>query len=460
MALLNSVNPHDQSLVGSLTISTQKEVFGAVASARRALPGWASTSISDRANYLTRLNKLLVKNRKELAELVTKEMGKPIKQSLDDIDWEMSYIKWYASEGTKALENENIGKTDKVKYEIAYEPWGVVAAIAPWNFPYSMASSGISPALLAGNTVVFKPSEHTSLSQKMFVDLLESTGLPKGVLNIVIGDGKVGKLLTSSDIDFVWFTGSTPVGQEIYKKAADKFIKASLELGGSDPAIVLGDIDPKTVINDIYWGRFLNCGQVCSSIKRLFVHKSIYKDVVSGLAKKLEMAKVGNPFEDESDIGPLVSKYQLTKLEKQVDDSVKKGAKIEIGGKRPIDPNLSKGNYYLPTILTNVNFDMPVMNEEVFGPVLPIIPFSNDDDAVEMANNTQWGLSAYIYTKDINKGRLLASKIKSGSVGVNTDALYEPFCPIGGAKQSGIGKEYGIHGVREFAQMKLLAIKQ
>ena len=340
-----------------------------------------------------------------------------------------------------------------------YEPWGVVAAIAPWNFPMSMVSSGISPSILAGNTVVFKPSEYTSLSQKMFVDLLNKTGLPKGVLDIVIGDGSVGRELCDQDVDFIWFTGSTPVGQEIYEKAADKFIKVSLELGGSDPAIVLGDVNPEQIVNDIYWGRFLNCGQVCSSIKRLFVHKSIFRDVVSGLVSKLDSVRVGNPFESGVEIGPLVTEQQLKKLVKQVNRSVKMGAGVEIGGGRPASSNLKKGNYYMPTILTGVTLDMPVMTEEVFGPVLPVIPFAKIEEAVEMANETQWGLSGYVFTSDVKKGREIASQLNCGSVGINTDALYEPFCPIGGAKMSGIGKEYGVHGIREFAQMKLLAVR-
>lgn len=459
MGLLTSLNPHDQSIVGKLKVSSKMDVDRKIALARSTLPKWSNTPIEKRASYLLKLAKLLKKNKKELAKLVTKEMGKPIEQSLDDVDWEINYIKWYVSEGVKALENEGLGKKGSVSYEISYEPWGVVAAIAPWNFPYSMANSGISPSLLAGNTVVFKPSEHTSLSQKLFVDLFNEIGLPRGVLNIVIGDGKVGRMLVDGDIDFIWFTGSTPVGREIYKKAADKFIKVALELGGSDPGIVFGDVDPNKIIEDLYWGRFLNCGQVCSSIKRLFVHKSVYGEIVDGLVKKLDKAKVGKPTDSEVEIGPLVSSAQLKKLIGQVGKSVKMGAKVEIGGRRLVGGDLGKGNYYHPTILTNISSNMPVMKEEVFGPVLPVIPFSEDAEVIKMANRTKWGLSAYVFTNDDKKARNIASRLQSGSVGINTDSLYEPFCPIGGAKMSGVGKEYGIHGIREFAQMKLLAIK-
>lgn len=457
MDKLRSINPHNQEVVGELSISTKNEVERKVASARKAFKAWRKTPIKERASYLRKLIKLLKKNKEKIAVLVTKDMGKPISQSRDDVDFEIGYLEFYVNEGVRALQDEFIKKKDGTKYEVVYEPYGVCAAIAPWNFPVSMASSGISPTILAGNTVVFKPSEYSSLSQKMFVDLLKETGLPKGVIEIVIGGGEVGRMLADQDIDIYWFTGSSVVGQEIYEKAAKKFIRATLELGGSSPAIVLKDADLDKAIENLYWARFLNCGQVCSAVKRLFVHKSIFDEVVKKMVDSVRDKKVGNPLDNSTDIGPIVSKKQLGKIREQVDESTKMGAKIEFGGRRPKGKELRKGNYYLPTVLTSVSFNMPVLKEETFGPVLPVVSFSNEKEAIEMANRTEYGLTAEIYTKDMEKGQRLARDIKSGVVAINYDDYYQPFCPIGGMKKSGMGREYGVHGVRELAQIKLLA---
>ena len=275
------------------------------------------------------------------------------------------------------------------------------------------------------------------------------------MVNIVHGDGKVGTMLVESNIDFVWFTGSTKVGQKIYQKCAKKFIRCLLELGGSNPAIVLADADLEKALENIYFYRFLNCGQVCDAIKRLFVQQKVYKEFVKRLVEKVKKAKVGNPFE-EVDFGPLVSKKQLRLLEAQVKDAIDKGAKIEIGGSRPKDKSLSKGNYYLPTVLTNVNFKMRVLKEEVFGPVLPVIPFKNIDEAIEMANKTEYGLSAQIYTRNLSLAQKIAQKLEAGTVSINSSNYLSPLCPFGGYKKSGIGREGGKWGFYELTQVKYI----
>ncbi|MDO8452360.1 MAG: aldehyde dehydrogenase family protein, partial [bacterium] len=344
-------------------------------------------------------------------------------------------------------------------YRIVYEPFGVCVCIAPWNYPLSMFNSGVVPALIAGNTVVFKPSEYTTLSQKLALDLLNQTGLPEGVLEIVYGAGDIGEILTDQHVDLIWFTGSAKAGQIIYKKAGEKFIKAICELGGSSAGIVFADADLELALNELYFARFSNCGQICSAVKRLFVEEKIFEEVVRKFVQKLQQVKMGNPT-DAVDFGPLVNKKQLEMLKSQVQDAVEKGAKVEIGGKVPEDSSLKGGNYFEPTILTNVNSNMKVMTEEVFGPVLPIVPFKTEEEAVEMANNTEYGLSSEVYTKDLEKGERIAKKLQSGAVAINTDGLYKPMCPIGGYKKSGIGREYGKIGMQEFAQVKLIAVKK
>lgn len=453
---LQSINPHDQSVVGEIDISSKKDVDSAVSSARKAFREWSHKAIEERISYIKKFREKVVGDKKEIARLISLEMGKPLAQALDDIDFELGYLDYYIEKGAENLSDETVLNKGNEHYRVVFEPHGVVASIAPWNFPLSMANSGITPSLIAGNTVIFKPSEHTTLSQKKVVELLWETGLPEGVLNLVVGDGQVGEILVDSQVDLVWFTGSTKVGQEIYKKCGEKFIKAICELGGSSAGIVFADADLKLTLENLYWARFLNCGQVCSAVKRLFIEKSVYSKVLQKYVDRLKKVKLGDPLEDV-DFGPLVSQKQLKKLEDQVKDALAKGAKVEIGGKRPVNPKLKKGNYFEPTILTNVNFDMKIMNEEVFGPVLPVLPFKTEDEAVEMANKTQYGLTSEIYTTDLEKGERVAKDLQSGVVALNTSDYYKPVCPIGGYKNSGIGREYGKIGMQEFAQVKLIA---
>lgn len=452
------INPYDQSLIGELKVFSKDEVKQTVKKAKKAFKLWKNTAIEERVAYIKKFRALVAKNKNKIAKLITLEMGKPIQQSLDDITWELEFIDYYIKNGPKFLADDTVLKKGKEYFRITHEPYGVCACIAPWNFPISMANSGVTPALIAGNTVVLKPSEYTSLSQKMIIDLLNEAGLPKGVANVVVGAGDVGKMLIDEDIDLVWFTGSTKVGQEIYEKCGKKFIKALLEMGGSSPAVVFADADLDVVMDNLYWARYLNCGQVCTAIKRLFVQKSIYDKVVKLFVDKLETVKVGNPIDKKTDIGPLVSQKQLKLLKEQVVDAVSKGAKVEIGGKQPEDKNLAKGNYFEPTVLTNVKPNMRVLTEEVFGPVLPIVPFSSEKEVVELANKTEYGLSAEVYTTDFEKGERVAKQIKAGTVAINTDNFFKPECPFGGYKKSGMGREYGEIGMKEFAQVKLIAV--
>ncbi len=458
MSVVRSINPANGEKVGEVTTSTKADVVRAVTHAKKAFFMWRALSFSQRVVYVKTFRKLLAKHKEELAILTTKEMGKPIIQSREDVDWELGFIDWYIENAKEALGDQIIKEDKRATYKITYEPWGVCASLAPWNFPVSMASSGIMQQILAGNTAVFKPSEYTTLTQKRFVELLWEAGLPKGVVELVLGDGSIGKMLVDSSIDILWFTGSTAVGQEIYAKCGKKFIKGIMELGGSSPAIVFADCDVDRTLDTLYSARYFNCGQVCSAVKRLFVEQSIFSKVVDGLKKRLANKKLGDPMEENTDIGPLVSKEQLDMLISQVADAKKKGATIEVGGDTPKGKEFEKGNYYLPTILTNISHDMRVMTEEVFGPVLPIVPFKSEAEAIMLANNHIYGLTAEVFTKDKTRAERVARALESGVVGINTDSFYEPFCPIGGYKKSGMGREYGIEGFRELTQIKYICV--
>ncbi len=450
---LKSINPHDQSVVGEVEVATKKDVGRAVAKAKRTFEFWRETSVKKRASYVEKFAKEILKRKEKVAKLSTLEMGKPYSESLADIDWDQDYLKFYIEQGPKILKDEIIQKTKKVTRKVVHEPLGVCAVITPWNYPYGLAVLGIIPNLIVGNTVVFKPSEYTPLCGQEVMKILKKVGLPEGVVNLVQGDGRVGRMLVDSDIDFVWFTGSSKVGQEIYQKCAQKFIRCLLELGGSSPAIVMDDADIDSALENVYWGRFSNCGQVCSAIKRLFVHQKIYQEFVKRLVKRVKKAKVGNPLGDV-DFGPLVSQKQLKLFQEQVQDAVKKGAKVEVGGHQPKDKSLRKGNYYLPTVLTNVNFRMRALPEEVFGPVLPIIPFNTVNQVIEMANRTEYGLTAEIYTQNLELARKIANKLEAGTVSINSNDYFSPTCPFGGYKKSGLGREGGKYGFHELTQIK------
>lgn len=456
--ILKSINPHDQSIVGELEVSTEQDVKRAIKKAREAFGPWRDLSIEKRADFIEKFKQKVIKDREKIARLTTLEMGKPIQQSFDDVDGELKFLDYYVKKGSKFLADETILKKDKEYFRVTYEPYGVCACIAPWNFPLSMANSGVIPALIAGNTVILKPSEYTSLTQKMVIDLLNKTGIPDGVANLLIGGGKIGSMLIDEDIDLAWFTGSTKVGQEIYEKCGKKFIKALLEMGGSSPGIIFADANLELTMDNLYWARFLNCGQVCTAIKRLFVERPVYKKVVRLFVDKLKTVKIGNPLDKRTNIGPLVSKKQLEALKAQVADAVSKGAKVEIGGKQPKEKELQKGNYFEPTVLTNVKPDIRVLIEEVFGPVLPIVPFKTEEEAINLANKTEYGLSAEIYTTDLGKGERVAKQIQAGTVAINTDNFFKPECPFGGYKKSGMGREYGEIGMKEFNQIKLIAV--
>ncbi len=457
--ILKSINPHDQSVIGELEFSTSDQIKNVVSEARKVYGSWKLVSIEERCTYVSKLKDKLIENREKLARLITLEMGKPLAQSLSEIDSELEFINYYANNGPKFLSSETIIENDKELYKVTHEPYGVCACICPWNFPLSMVTSGVLPAIIAGNTVIVKPSEYTSLSQKLVVDLINDTGLPKGVVNLVVGDSNVGQILVDSDIDLIWFTGSTKAGINIFKKCGEKFIKALLEMGGSSPAIVLDDANIDNAVENLYWARFLNCGQVCTSVKRLFVQDGIYEKFVGKFVERVKAIKTGNPV-DNNDIGPLVNPRQLQLIEEQIKDAIDKGAEVLNGGKKLTSKILRKGNYFEPTILSNVTVDMRIMKEETFGPVMPIVKFESIEKAIGLANDTEYGLSAEIYTSDLEKGETLAKKIQSGTVAINTDNFFKPECPFGGYKKSGMGREYGRIGMQEFAQVKVIGVHQ
>ena len=441
--------------VGSVPISTAEEIKEKVSKARAVKKEWKELGVKKRLETIRPLYDRFDQKKEEIAWLITRETGKPIRESLGGMPYHFKYFKWFLENAEEALADKITYQDENTLHRIVFEPIGVAAVIVPWNFPFVNVIWGTIPNLLAGNPVVFKHSEECPLVGKLCEEIILSANLPEGVFSEVYGDGAVGKLLVEQDIDLIWFTGSSATGKLLYETASKKFIKAVLEMGGSNPAIIFEDMDADYLLKNLYYKRFLNSGQVCDAAKRLIIHESIADEVVEKLKEFVESRTIGDPEDEETILGSMVSKRQVELIASQVQDAVDKGAAVVAGGKQPEG---LEGAYYEPTILTNVTRDMRVWKEETFGPVLPVLTFKTEEEAVELANDTPYGLGAFVYTNDRERALRVASRIEAGTVEVNKANHFKACNPYGGYKVSGIGKEHGVEGLRELCQLKVITI--
>lgn len=450
---IQSINPSTKQSLGEVEESTKAEIEQKVKSAKKALPDWRALGIKGRISALRKVIDNLSKRKDEFALLISKEMGMPISESSYDVNGAIEYFEWYLDNAEKYLSPETVYEDDEMIHEVHYEPVGVVAAITPWNFPASNFVWMIGQNLVIGNTVVFKDSEEVPLCGKLIEEVFANSNLPEGVFSEVYGKGEVGDTLVHQDIDMICFTGSTATGKHLYKVGAEKFIRVFLELGGSAPGVVFEDADIDKVIETIYANRFDNCGQICDGLKRLIVHESKLDEVSKKLIAKLEEVVVGDATNKETNIGPLVSQKQLDALQEQVKDALAKGAK-EFHKKEL--PKL-EGFFYAPTLLTEIKPDMQVWKEEVFGPVLPIVTFKTEVEAIKLANDTKYGLGGYVFTEDKARFARVALQIETGMVQMNNAGYVQPPTPFGGCKLSGIGREHGKFGFHELSNVKVVA---
>ncbi|MBN2100401.1 aldehyde dehydrogenase family protein [Candidatus Dojkabacteria bacterium] len=459
MAQLISTNPsRNFEKIGSVRISSEKEIRQAVDNAKKAFKQWRRLSVKERANYLQDVYDKLYAKSDEISNLVSTEMGFPIKdQKLFDMGDGFDYFKWYIENAEKILADEITHEDDNEIHKVVYEPYGVSAVIQPWNFPFCQWSWGVVPSLIAGDTVVFKHSEECPLSGKLISDIISESSLPDGVFSEIYGDGKVGAMLLDQDIDLIVFTGSYKVGKEVYKKGAEKFIKVLLELGGSAPGVVFEDADTQPTVQNIFELRFTNCGQACDGLKRLIVHESLFDKIVAGLKQAIESKKIGDATDKANYFGPLVAERQVKLLEEQLKDATDKGADVVTGGKRPAD---LKGAYFEPTLLTNVTGDMRVWKEEVFGPLLPVVSFKTEAEAIELANDTEYGLGGYVFSEDLERADRVARSIESGEISINGVNYVCPHNPFGGYKHSGFGREHGKQGLHDLSQVKIIVMNK
>jgi betaine-aldehyde dehydrogenase len=451
-------NPSTGATLAEVAEADKADIDKAVAAARRAFEGkWSKISARDRGRMMYKLSQLIESKSAELAHLETSDNGKPIKESMYvDLPQVVENFEYFAGWATK-IEGETIPVPGQMFNYTLREPIGVCGQIIPWNFPLLMAAWKLAPALAAGNTVVLKPAEQTPVTAMELGKLIQEAGFPDGVVNIVPGYGETAgaALAAHPDVDKIAFTGSTEVGKIIARSAADNLKKVSLELGGKAPNIVFADADLEQAVNGAMMGIFFNQGQVCCAGSRLFLHESVRDEFLDRFKAKAEKIKVGDPTDMATQMGPQVSCEQLDRIKSYVDIARGEGATVFSGGTPPeLDEKHRNGFFFQPTIFSDVKNTMRVAQEEIFGPVTSAITFSDDEDLVRQANETIYGLSAGIWTKDITRAHSFAKRVRAGVVWINTFNMFNAASPFGGYKQSGYGREMGKHALDLYTQVK------
>lgn len=455
-----SVNPATGEILGELNCASEADVHEAVARAGAAQKAWFERGIRSRIAVLKNFQRLLHDRKSEVARLITSEAGKPYVEALTtEVLVVLDAARFYIDHSYRLLRDEalahgNLAMKTKRGY-LAREPYGVIGIISPWNYPFSIPATETLAGLVAGNAVVVKPSETTSLVALELADLLHRAGVPEGVFQVVVGDGAIGAALVDSAIDKLIFTGSVSTGQRIAQRAASRLLPVVLELGGKDPMIVLEDADIDVASSGAIWGAFVNAGQTCLSVERCYVQRKSYQPFLEACVAKAERLRAGNGMDPETDMGPMINERQLHVVEQQVEDARARGARVLTGGTRlqEIGPN-----FFAPTVLADVTHNMRIMHEETFGPVLPIMAFESEDEAVRLANDSEYGLAASVWTRDRPRGEALARRIAAGTVLVNdvVSCFGISEAPHGGTKASGIGRTHGRFGLEEMVRLKYL----
>jgi succinate-semialdehyde dehydrogenase/glutarate-semialdehyde dehydrogenase len=453
-----SANPATGETLREFEAATNTEVRAGVARARAAQPAWNETDVRRRVAVLRVFQRLLHERKSEVATLITREAGKPtVEALLTEIMVVLDATRFcvdnaFAFLRERPVPHGNLAMKTKVG-RILREPYGVIGIISPWNYPFSIPATESLSALVAGNAVVLKPSELTPLTALQLASLLHEAGVPQDIFQVIVGDGLTGSALLNAEIDKLVFTGSVATGKRIAQAAAARLLPVVLELGGKDPMLVLDDADVDVASSGAVWGAFVNSGQACLSVERCYVHRSLYNEFIEACVRKTKLLRMGNGIDPQTDVGPLIHERQLRNVEAQVDDAHLHGARVLIGGSRL--PQLGP-NFYAPTVLAEVTHAMQIMREETFGPVLPVMPFDTDDEAIRLANDSDFGLAASVWTRNRTRGESLARRIQAGTVMVN-DAIAcfgISEAPHGGIKASGLGRTHGLFGLEEMVRIK------
>jgi acyl-CoA reductase-like NAD-dependent aldehyde dehydrogenase len=456
-----SMNPATGELLREFECATAADVQQAVARAHGAQPAWHQTGLSARIHILRKFQTGLHARKSEVARQITREVGKPyVEALLTEVMVVLDAARFLIENAAALLREESLPHGNlamKTKNgRLTREPYGVIGIISPWNYPFSIPATESLAALVAGNAVLLKPSELTSLAAMELASLLYQAGVPNDVFQVIIGDGSTGAALIESSIDKLIFTGSVPTGKRIAQSAAARLLPVVLELGGKDPMLVLDDADVDVASSGAVWGAFVNAGQACLSVERCYVHRSIFDQFVEACVRKTKQLRIGNGMDPEIDVGPLIHERQVQIVEAQVEEARSDGARVLIGGSRL--PGLGP-NFYAPTVIADVNHNIRLMQAETFGPILPIASFDNDEEAVRLANDSEFGLAASVWTRNRQRGDALAARLHAGTVMVNDvlSCFGISEAPHGGMKSSGIGRAHGRFGLEEMVRIKYLS---
>ena len=453
---INVTNPATGEVLGTVPNCGAAETRRAVEAANRAWPAWRAKTAKERAVILRRWYELIMANQDELARLLTLEQGKSLAEARGEIAYGAAFIEWYAEEGKRLYGDVIPGHMADKRIVVLKQPIGVAAAITPWNFPNAMITRKAGPALAAGCPIVLKPAAETPYSAIALAVLAEEAGLPKGIFNVLTGKASAigGELTSNPIVRKLSFTGSTEIGRLLMRQSAETIKKLSLELGGNAPFIVFDDADVDAAVVGAMASKYRNSGQTCVCSNRLYVQAGVYDEFVEKLAAAAAKLKVGSGLEDGTEQGPLINMAAVEKVEQHIAEATGKGAKILAGGKR----HALGGTFFEPTVLANVTQDMLVAHEETFGPLAPVIRFENEEDAIAMANDSEFGLASYFYSNNLSRVWRVAEAIESGMVCVNSGILSTEVAPFGGVKQSGLGREGSRYGIDEYVEMKYLCL--
>jgi succinate-semialdehyde dehydrogenase/glutarate-semialdehyde dehydrogenase len=448
------VNPSTNSVIGTVPDLGKIEVENAISAADIALPEWRSKTAKERATILRRWFDLCVEHTEDLARILTTEQGKPLSEARGEIAYGSAFIEWFSEEAKRTYGDVIPAPKNESRIIVTKEPVGVIAAITPWNFPNAMITRKVAAALAAGCTAIVKPASATPYSALALAELADRAGIPKGVLNVVTGSARViGEELTSNPtVRKLSFTGSTKIGKLLMKQCTQTVKKVSMELGGNAPFIVFEDADLDKAVIGVMASKFRNAGQTCVCANRIFVHDAIYDKFKLRLADAVNNLRVGDGFDDQVSIGPLIDEKAIEKVEEHISDAVSKGAQVFLGGSR----HTLGGTFFQPTIITDVSADALLMNDETFGPIAPLIRFADESDVIQKANNTEFGLASYFYTQDIARMWRVADALECGIVGVNEGIVSTELAPFGGIKESGIGREGSKYGIDDYMEVKYI----
>jgi succinate-semialdehyde dehydrogenase / glutarate-semialdehyde dehydrogenase len=455
-ATIKVTNPVDSSQLGTIPKGGTMETRRAIEAANKAYPAWRAKTAKERATVLRKWYDLMIQHKEDLARIMTAEQGKPLSESRGEIVYGASFVEWFAEEGKRVYGDVIPQPLPGRRIVVTKEPVGVVGAITPWNFPNAMITRKCAPALAAGCTIICKPATETPYSALALAELAERAGVPKGVFNVVTGSAReIGAELTSNPIvRKITFTGSTEIGKKLIEQCAATVKKMSMELGGHAPFIVFDDADLDAAVEGAMQSKFRNMGQTCVCANRIFAQDGVYDEFVSRLSQAVSGLKVGNGMEDGVMQGPLINAAAVDKVEEHVSDAKEKGARIVVGGKR----HSLGGSFYQPTVLADVKPGMKIMKEETFGPVAPIIRFKDEGEVVRMANDTEFGLASYFYTRDIGRAWRVAEALEYGIVGLNVGIISTEVAPFGGMKESGLGREGSKYGIDDFLEVKYVCM--